>query len=304
MSSVTPSWVDRSLYPFASHHHDTADGRLHYVDEGRGPALLLVHGTPTWSFLYRHLIAGLSRAHRVIAVDHLGFGLSDKPREAPYTPADHARRLATLIDRLGLRDVTLVVHDFGGPIGLSYAIDHPERIARLVLFNTWMWSLADLPSARRASRLAASPVGRFLYRSLNVSPRLLIPAVMGDRRKLTPAVHRHYVAPFPSPREREAPWVLARELLGSSDWYDALWQRRDRLADIPALLLWGMRDPTFGPAALDRWMTVLRRAEVHRHASAGHLVQEEEGAALVAPIAGFVAGRAGTTSGAVPVGTR
>src|SRR5690606_18613567 len=184
----------------------------------------------TWSFLYRDLIRRLSASHRVVAIDHLGFGLSDKPREAGYRPADHARRLAALIESLGLDGITLVVHDYGGPIGLSYAIDHPQRVARLVLLNTWMWSQAGDPATERASRIMGGPIGRFLYLRLNFSPKVLLRAVFADRSKLTPAVHRHYTGVFPSPGERTAPWILARELIGSSAWYDALWSRRDRIA--------------------------------------------------------------------------
>ena len=130
---------------------------MHYVDVGAGPVILMVHGTPTWSFLYRRLITALSNDYRVVAPDHLGFGLSDKPTEAPYTPADHARRLAALISELGLSDLTLMVHDFGGPIGLAHALEQPDNVARLVLFNTWLWSVQKNKTAQQASRLFGSP---------------------------------------------------------------------------------------------------------------------------------------------------
>ena len=286
--TTVPAWVDPALYPFRPRAFDSADGRMSYVDEGDGPPVVLVHGTPSWSFLYRHLITGLARTHRVIAPDHLGFGLSDNPEHAPYEPADQARRLAALVAHLGLERPALVVHDFGGPIGLSYAIERPAGVAALVLFNTWMWSLAGDARVQRASRVATGPVGRFLYRRLNFSPRVLVKLVMGDRRKLTAAAHRHYVDAFPSPRERTAPWVLARELVASSAWYDALWARRDRLREIPTLLCWGDRDPTFDAAALARWQEALPHAEVRHFPSAGHFVMEEEGPALVEPVREFL----------------
>lgn len=284
------AWPDRAEYPFAPHHFESGDGRMHYVDEGEGEPVVLVHGTPTWSFLYRHLIRALSRSHRVIAPDHLGFGLSEKPADAPYHPEDHARRLEALLEHLALEGITLVVHDFGGPIGLSYAVRHPGRVRRLVLFNTWMWSLAGDRSVERASRLLGGPVGRFLYTRLNFSPRVLIPALVGDRSRLSREAHRHYVEAFPSAKERVAPWVFARELLGSAEWYDSLWGRRDRLREIPALIVWGMRDRAFGPAVLERWREALPGARVARIEGAGHLVQEEEGEALVPVIAGFLRG--------------
>lgn len=295
-------WVDRELYPFASRYLDVGPGRLHYVDEGSGPALVQVHGTPTWSFLYRHLIRDLSRDHRVLAVDHLGFGLSDKPERCGYRPEDHARRLEEWIERLGLRDFALVVHDFGGPIGLAYAARHPERVRALVLFNTWLWSLRGTPT-ERVSRLMGGPVGRFLYQRLNVSPRVLLRAAFGDKRKLAKDVHRHYIDAFPTPSARRAPWVLAGALIASSEWYEDLWPQRDRFAGKPALVLWGMKDPAFGRDALERWRAALGAARFVEFPEAGHFVQEEAPEEAVREIRTFLrglVGSAGAVSGSLP----
>ena len=286
-------WVDRELYPFGSHYVDVGPGRMHYVDEGAGPIVVLVHGTPTWSFLYRDVIRALARDHRVIAPDHLGFGLSDRPAEWSYRPEDHARNLEVLIERLELRDVTLAVHDFGGPIGLSYALAHPANVRGLVLFNTWLWSLEGTP-AERLSRVMSSAFGHLLYTRFNISPRVLVKAAFGDKRKLTAAVHRHYIDAFPTAAERHAPWVLARELIGSSDWYESLWQRVDVLAAKPALLLWGMKDPAFGPDALARWKQALPGARTIEFPESGHFVQEEAPAEAANEIARFVAAQTKT----------
>jgi pimeloyl-ACP methyl ester carboxylesterase len=261
-------------FPYAVHAFEVEGSTMRYVDEGNGPAVLLVHGTPTWSYLYRRFIRALAPTHRVVAPDHLGFGRSDKPSEADYLPAAQARRLEALIEHLGLRDFVLAVHDFGGPIGLSYALDHPEHIRGIVLFNTWMWSLAGSPNERIA-RIMSGRIGRFLYERLNFSPRVLLKAGFADRAKLSRDVHEQYLAPFPSKLERHALWVYARELLGSSDWYAGLWSRRARLAPLPAILLWGMRDPAFGPAYLERWREALPHARVAEFPDAGHFVQEE-----------------------------
>jgi haloalkane dehalogenase len=268
------SWVDRTLYPFAPHHLEVDGGRMHYLDEGSGPAVVMVHGTPTWSFLYRDLITALSSSYRVIAPDNLGFGLSDKPARWGYTPADHAKNLSVLVDHLDLDDFVLVVHDFGGPIGLSLAIEQPQRVRGLVLFNTWMWSLAGT-RAEKMSHIMATGFGRFLYTRLNLSPRALIPAAFGDRKALTRDVHRHYIRPFGAPAERIGAWTLARELGASGPWYEDLWQRREAITDKPALLLWGMKDPAFGPEALDRWRGEMLGARIVELPEAGHFVQEE-----------------------------
>jgi haloalkane dehalogenase len=255
---------------------DVDAGRMHYVDEGEGPVVVMVHGTPTSSFLYRHLIRDLSQDHRVIAMDHIGFGRSDKPEDWSYRPEDHARNLELLIERLELQDVTLVVHDFGGPIGLAYAIEHPQNVRALALFNTWMWSLKGT-AAERVSRFMSGAVGRFLYKQLNFSPRVLLRTGFADKRKLTKEIHRHYIEAFPSAAERQGPWVLAKELIDSADFYEGLWQRRRHIEDKPALLLWGMKDPFFDVDSLDRWNATFTSPRVVRFPEAGHFVQEEAG---------------------------
>lgn len=289
VTSQPPTWLNRSLYPFTARYFDSADGRMHYVDEGTGTPVVFVHGTPTWSFLYRKLIAQLGSRHRVIAVDNLGFGLSEKPAQAPYEPRDHARRLASLLDFLELSGATFVVHDFGGPIGLSVALAQPERVHQLVLFNTWMWSLEDDPLIARGARLASSWFGRLLYRELNFPVRALMPKAMNDRSVLTPEIHRHYSAPLSTPNERVGTWACARALLGASGWFEELWAERDRLRDKPMLLLWGMKDPTFGSRYLDRWRREFPAAQVCTLDSSGHFVPEEAADVIEPVIARFVA---------------
>lgn len=283
MPLPSPVWLNRSLYPFTSRYFESADGRMHYIDEGTGPPVLFVHGTPTWSFLYRHLVAALAARHRVVAVDHLGFGLSDKPPTAPYEPRDHARRLLALLDTLDLSGVTLVVHDFGGPIGMCAALERPERIERLVLFNTWMWSIDDDPAIARGAKVAGSWLGRLLYRHVNFPVTVLMPKAMGDPSVLTPEIRRHYAAPLATPDERMGAWACARALLAAGPWFEELWSRRRLLRDKPTLLLWGMQDPTFGPSYLDRWRREFPAAQVHTLATSGHFVPEE-GASEVVPL--------------------
>jgi pimeloyl-ACP methyl ester carboxylesterase len=286
-----PAWLDPALYPFAPHHHPTADGPLHYVDEGRGRPILFVHGTPSWSFEWRHAIAALGGEHRCVAPDHLGFGLSAKPPRAAYAPADHAARLLQLVRALDLRDATLVVHDFGGPIGLSVALAEPERFSSVVILNSWMWAHGDDPRLRRLSRLVASPLGRLLYLWLNASPRWLVPASFGDRSKLTEAMHRHYRGPFARRDERWAPWHLGCELTGSDPWYASLWERRAVLRSLPVTLVWGTADIAFGEAYLERWRAELPEAGVVRIEGAGHFPQEEAPERVTAAIRAAAARR-------------
>lgn len=264
---------------------------MHYVDEGAGPPLVMVHGNPAWSFLYRHLIRGLSDTHRCVAMDHIGFGLSDQPPGWSYRAEDHARNLDALLEHLALEDVTLVVQDWGGPIGLSYALRHPERVRRIVLLNTWMWPVDDDPYYALISRVAGGPVGRILIRRLNLFARVGMPLLFGDRSKLPPHVHRQYLRPLGRPEVRQGCWRFTGEILGATSWLRSLWAARHRLAGKPVLVLWGMADLAFRTRELERWLAFLREvtdAEVHRLAGVGHFVQEELGPELVPPVAAFL----------------
>jgi haloalkane dehalogenase len=285
---MKPGWIDPIEYPFQSHYLDLEAGRMHYVDEGQGEPLVLVHGTPTWSFLYRYQIKALSPQYRVIAPDHIGFGLSDKPTSWSYLPKDHARNLTTLIEQLKLKDVTLVVHDFGGPVGLSYAIENPENVRRLVILNTFMWSLKGDRAFELPGKLFNNPLGRFAYKSLNFSPVVMVRSGWGDRKKLTKAVHRHYIQALPSPAERQGTWIFLQELLGSSDWYQSLWDQRHRIQDKPALILWGMQDVAFKQKELDRWRSLFPHAQVVKLETAGHFLQDEEGLEVADQIRDFL----------------
>ena len=283
-----PPWVDARLYPFTSHFHEVSEGRLHYLDEGEGPPVVLVHGAPAWSFLYRDLIGRLRATHRCIAPDLMGFGLSDKPERFSYHPREHARHLALLLEELAVRDVTLVVHDWGGPIGLAWALDHPGRVRRLVILNTWLWSVRGSLRGELSGRLFASAPWRLMERRLSFSTRVFLPAVFGDRSRLDPAAHRHYREPFARAEWRRPNEVLWREILGASDWLDGLWARRAALAEKPALIVWGLRDRAFTPRDLARWEQALPDAQVVRLESVGHFVPEEAPEDLGRAVEGFL----------------
>lgn len=279
-----PTWLDRTLYPFTPRRFETPEGAMSYVDVGQGPPVLLVHGTPSYSLEWRSVITALSRKHRVIAPDHLGFGLSDKPGpDGKLTVADHQRRLLALFDRLALTDVTLVVHDFGGPIGLPLALDRGDRIARVVVLNSWMWPVGGEPEVKRIDGLVRSGLGRWLYLSYNASPRMLLPSSMGEKRRLTPALHAQYLAPFPTPHDRAALYAMARELGGADATYEALWRRRGELRQ-PLSIVWGEADPAFGPKHLARWREAFPAATVTTLPGIGHFVAEEAPHAVVAAI--------------------
>ncbi|MBD3239881.1 MAG: alpha/beta fold hydrolase, partial [Chitinivibrionales bacterium] len=246
-------WIDRDAYPFEHHYVDVAPGRMHYVDEGSGEPVLMLHGNPTWSFLYRQLIKRLCPSYRCVAPDHLGFGLSDKPTGWSYLPQDHAANLTVLVDKLGLRQITLVVQDWGGPIGLSYAIAHPDNVSRLVIMNTWAWPVNHDPYYVAFSGFVGGPVGRFLIRRYNFFARVIMRQVFGEKRRLTAAVHEHYLHPLARPEDRTGCAVFPRQIVGSTRWLARLWSGVPALRGKPTLIVWGMKDIAFRVKELKRW---------------------------------------------------
>jgi haloalkane dehalogenase len=282
-----PDWLDRSEYPFTSRWAELPDGRIHYVDEGTGPATVFVHGTPTWSFEYRHVIRAAMDTGRCIAPDHLGFGLSERPRTATYTPEAHAERLRQFVDAIGLDRFALVVHDFGGPIGLPLALN--GRVTRVVILNSWMWPFEDDKEMTNRARFAGSAMGRWMYRNLNASLRMIMPSAYAHRSRLTRAIHKHYLEPFRNPDDRVLVlWALAQSLLGSASYYRSLFGRVDSLRRIPVSIIWGLRDTAFRPNILARWRSALPEAAILTLDHAGHWPHEEAPSEVAEAIAKFL----------------
>jgi haloalkane dehalogenase len=286
------SWIDRQAYPFTSRYLDLDVGRMHYIDEGSGPPILMVHGNPTWSFLYRHMITSLRPTYRCVAPDHIGFGLSDKPQGWTYHPADHARNLTRLVDQLDLRDLTLVMQDWGGPIGLSYALQHLPNVRRLIILNTWCWPVNRDPYYIAFSSVMGGSIGRFLIRRYNFFAGGVMRQWFGDQSRLTPQIHEHYLRPLARPEDRKGCMVFPKEIVGATPWLSELWAQRGKLQHLPALIVWGMKDMAFRRQELARWTALFPQAQVVQVASAGHFVQEEAPLVLNDAVAQFMAGTA------------
>lgn len=280
-------WIDQIEYPFTSHFVEIRGQQLHYIDEGQGPILLFVHGTPSWSFDFRHLIKSLSPRYRCIAIDHIGFGLSSKPQHYDYSPQNHSDTLAQFIEIKKLFGFTMVVHDFGGPIGLNFAINHAEYVNKLIVLNSWLWSSAQEPEFTKLSRILKSPLMPFLYLYLNFSPRYLLPKSFGNHT-LTKAIHLHYIRPFRNKSERYGLLAFARSLINDQDWFESLWQRKQAIAHVPILLVWGLKDPFITEKYLQKFVNGFHNAQVCRLALSGHFPQEEEGEAVARAISNFV----------------
>lgn len=283
----TPDWIEDYLYPFDSNIMELSAGKMHYIDEGKGETLLFVHGTPTWSFVYRKLIKELATHYRCIAIDHLGFGLSEKVDGFSGKPEDHSANLAEFIQRMNLRNITLVVHDFGGPIGLGAALQMPDRVNKVVLMNSWLWATKEDPAAQKVDKIVNQWLGKFMYLSMNFSAKVLLKQAFSNKSLLTKEVHQHYLNPFPDKASRRPLLQLAQALVGSSDWYQTQWENLHQLADREWLILWGMKDPFLGATYLERWRNRLPFAKISELDS-GHFVQEEKAEEVISAIRDFL----------------
>lgn len=268
-------WLNVVEYPFKPETYECGAGRMSYVDEGFGRPIVFIHGAPTWSFCWRKLIKPLREDYRCIAPDFLGFGLSDKPEKADYSPPAHYQRLEGLLDHLRLNDVTLVVHDYGGPIGLNWALEHPERVREIVIFNSWMWSLKTDRVARQLHGMFGNWLNRYYYRVLPASPTFFLPVLFADRYRVGRFTRAQYLMPFYRHRSRQAPYAAAQDLFRFSPWYESMWERVEALRRHSTLLVWGMEDLSLGEAALDKWRGALPEARVARLAKAARYVMDD-----------------------------
>lgn len=269
-----------SEYPFAPHFHAVSGGALHYVDEGPqdGEVVLCVHGNPTWSFYYRRLIAALSRERRVIAPDHLGCGLSDKPQDWSYRLADHIANLERLVLDLDLTRIHLVVHDWGGAIGTGVAVRHPERFLSISASNTAAFPSTRIPTRIDVCRL---PVfGPLAIRGLNAFARAATVMAVEKRERMTSAVRAGYLAPYGNWRDRIATLRFVQDIpLSPKHASFAALQAIDaglsQLAHLPVNLYWGERDWCFTPEFRREWQVRFPSAEVLAIEDAGHYVLED-----------------------------
>jgi len=243
-AGVRPAWVDDTLFPFESRFVDVDGHRVHYVDEGSGPDLLMLHGNPTWSFLWRDVIRELRTDFRCIALDYPGFGLSTAKAGYRYLPEEHAEVVTAFADTLGIDGATLVGQDWGGPIGLAVGRRRPGTFDRLVLANTWAWPTNGDPYFELFSRIGGSAPLRALARQSNLVVNAFVPA--GHRRRRpTPAELDHYRRAQDSSRRRQAAAVLPRRITASRRFFQEVESGLTDLSRSPTLIVWGGADKVF-----------------------------------------------------------
>lgn len=269
---------------------------LHYIDEGQGDPVVMVHGNPTWSFYFRRLTGALKSSHRVIVPDHVGCGLSGKPGDDrySYTLSSRVNDLEVLLSHLKIeKNITLVLHDWGGMIGMTYASRHPGAISRLVVMNT---SAFRLPAAKGFPLplwlCRNTPLGGFLVRGLNAFC-LGAAAFCCTKRPLAGGIRRGYLYPYDSWHNRVAVHRFVQDIpLEPGDpSYAVVTEVEEglgRFRDVPMLLLWGEKDFVFDRHFLKGWMERFPGAKVHSFPQAGHYVLEDEAEAIIPLVEEFL----------------
>jgi cis-3-alkyl-4-acyloxetan-2-one decarboxylase len=291
--------VSPSLYPFADHFLDRGGLRLHYLDEGQGEPVVMLHGNPTWSFHFRALVLALRDRYRVVVPDHMGMGLSDKPRDSQYRYCLQSRAddLAAMLEHLGLvRGVTLIMHDWGAMIGMAWAVRFPERVAGLLVLNGAAFHVpadAHVPAALRLVRNRA--LGALALRSSDFFIRAAARACC-TRRRLPAEVLDAYLAPYARWADRIALLRFPQDvpLVPSDPSYSLVSAIEAGLAQFrqtPTMIYWGERDVVFPPRVLDIWREHWPHAEVHRFPDCGHWILEDAPDEIAACVRAFLGAR-------------
>ncbi|WP_153914818.1 alpha/beta fold hydrolase [Shewanella sp. TC10] len=286
-----------NLLPFDSHYLDRNGNKLHYVNEGQGEPVVMVHGNPSWSYYYRNLVSALSPTHQCIVPDHIGCGLSDKPDDPQYdyTLKNRIDDLEALLDHLDVKEnITLVVHDWGGMIGMGYAARYPERIKRLVFLNTAAFHLPETKSFPWALWVCRETIlGTFLVRGFNAFSS--IASYVGVKRKpMDKEVREAYVAPFNNWKNRISTLRFVQDIpLKPEDRnYDLVSEIGDSLTkfqDVPTLICWGLQDFVFDKHFLAKWRQHMPHAQVREFDDCGHYILEDASEDVIGLIQHFMA---------------
>jgi haloalkane dehalogenase len=295
---MSTDWTFQGTWPYEPKWFDTPEGRMHYIDEGEGRPVVMVHGNPTWGYLYRHFVDPVVEAgYRVIVPDLLGFGRSDKPKSpAVYQIGPHADRLDALLESLDLHDVTAVVQDWGGPIGLSWAVRHPERVRSLFILNTFAHRPRGKVKLPFIIKLFRTPgIGELMVKGAHVFVRgFMFRQGVKQRDRLTPEVKRAYLEPHGSWSSRTPILVFPREIPAGPEG-----RVSDLMAPIeagleehfrskPAHIAWPMSDPAFTKDILAMWKGTLPDAEITEVEGASHYIQEDAPEVVVPALVEFL----------------
>ncbi len=278
----------KNLYPFASNYLDISSNQYHYIDQGEGDPVLMVHGNPTWSFYYRNVARELEHSHRVIVPDHIGCGLSDKPQDYEYTLKNHIDNLETLVQFLDLKNITLIVHDWGGAIGFGLATRHPKLIKNIVILNTAAFHINRIPFTIGLCKNKL--FGKFIVKNFNAFAR---PATfMASKKKLSPTIKAGYLFPYDSPKNRIAVAEFVQDIPLKKDHrsFQELKKIEDKLKELncPKIILWGGKDFCFNDVFFRKWQEIYPDAYYKYYKDAGHYILEDEADDVISNIKDFL----------------
>lgn len=279
----------KELYPFKSNFLKLEDDlSYHYIDEGEGKPVLMIHGNPTWSFYYRNLAQTLKGDHRVIMPDHIGCGLSDKPQDYKYTLQNHVENLKKLILFLDLKKISLVVHDWGGAIGFGAAVDLPDRFEKIVILNTAAFQIKRIPFTINLCK--NKYFGRYIVKNWNA---FAWPATfMASKKGLSKIEKQGYLLPYNNPENRIAIAEFVQDIPMTNDHptYNTLRSIESKLKNlkIPKLILWGGQDFCFNDLFFNRWKEIYPDAYYKYYKDAGHYILEDEKSDVIKNIQDFV----------------
>jgi haloalkane dehalogenase len=266
----------RELYPFKSNFMNINGHQYHYLNEGSGSPVVMVHGNPTWSFFFRNLVKKLSTNHQVVVPDHMGCGLSDKPQNYMYRLENHVGNLENLVTSLKLENITLIVHDWGGAIGMGFAMRHSALIKRIIILNSAAFSFNWIPLRIALCRLPF--IDNFMMRRANIFVRAA--QTMTTVKPMPELVKLGFRMPYDSYANRIAIHRFVQDIPMSPndisfepllETEHGLWMFRG----LPIAIIWGMKDWCFSPKILERWKIYYPEAEVHEIANAGHFLLED-----------------------------
>ena len=270
-----PDWFIPSLLPFESHWIDVDGHDVHYLDTGSGPTLLMLHGNPTWSFLYRRMIGGLSDRFRCVTIDYPGFGLSTPVPGYGFTVAEHSAVVTSFVRQLDLSEVTVIVQDWAGPVGLGAAVEDPSRYAGLIIGNTWAWP-SNLWTRGFSEVMGGRFTGELMSQRLNLFVDRMIPGMM-RRKKLSADERAMYAGPFPTVESRYPAMMFARQIRTAKPFLTNLDSRLAAITSLPSLLFWADQDIAFHESVRRRWQSRLVNRYDHTLQQTGHFWQDDAG---------------------------
>jgi pimeloyl-ACP methyl ester carboxylesterase len=279
-------------FPFKPNFKEINGFQMHYVDEGSGEPIVCVHGMPTWSYLYRNFIKVLSKKYRVIAPDQMGFGKSDVPQDKPYKLEQHVDNLTKLLLGLDLNDITFIFQDWGGPVVFGFAVDHPEKVKRLVIMNTAIGILKEKNKLWYHDLEERGIYEQYLSNLKENMPKLFKTSIYNEEKK-TSLMLKAYTTPFPNKESCIGALAWPKDIPNGNSHPSAkkMIHIKDNLhvlADKPKILIWGLKDPVFPESVIDWWNKVYPGIETHKLENASHFLQEDAPDEIIALIKNFL----------------